>query len=511
MSHYAYQKTGNSLDLDVDVVVVGSGAGGSVVAYDLALGGLKVALVEAGPWRDPKDYPESMYGTMRDMMDAWGALFARGRSILPIVQARLVGGTTVINSAIVVRTPGDIFKEWRDEHGFGGDALAERIWTYQDQIEDELKVGEVPAGSYGRSNALAEKGARALNLHDHAMHRNVWDCQGTGNCLQGCKKEKKQSANLVYVPTIMEKGGAVISCAPVRKVIIKDGRAVGVTGRFVHPQTGAKGDTFRILGKKAIVVAASATQSPALLQRSGIRLKAMGEFFRAHPGTNVFGIYDERVDMNKGATQGWSSTSLRESEGLKLETLSLPLELIAGRLSGAGHTLMERLQEFPYIAMWVQAIRADTVGSVRTNIFGEPVVRYSLIPRDIQRMRIGAHALAKMQVEAGAKTILPGIQGMPYRISPDEVDTILDAPMDPRNWFSALTHLFGGCVMGSDPDRTVCNPNGEVRGVSGLIVSDASQIPTTLGVNPQHTIMALSRLRAHQIMDGEIGQVAPAM
>ena len=154
MSHFAYQKTGKSLDLDVDVVVVGSGAGGSVAAYDLALGGLKVALVEAGPWRDPKDYPESMYGTMRDMMDAWGALFARGRSILPIVQARLVGGTTVINSAIVVRTPGDIFKEWQDEHGFGGDPLSERVWTYQDQIEDELKVGEVPESSYGQSNAL---------------------------------------------------------------------------------------------------------------------------------------------------------------------------------------------------------------------------------------------------------------------------------------------------------------------------------------------------------------------
>ena len=78
MSHYAYQKGQPALDLEVDVIVVGSGAGGSVVAYDLALGGLQVALVEAGPWRDPEDYPESMYGTMRDMMDSWGALFAEG-------------------------------------------------------------------------------------------------------------------------------------------------------------------------------------------------------------------------------------------------------------------------------------------------------------------------------------------------------------------------------------------------------------------------------------------------
>ena len=505
MSHYAFQNTGTKLELDVDVVVVGSGAGGSVVAVDLALGGLTVAVVEAGPWRDPEDYPSSVYGTMRDMMDAWGALFARGRSILPIVQARLVGGTTVINSAIVVRTPGDIFREWEENHGFGGDALAERIWTYQDQIEEELRVSAVPEEAYGRSNALAEKGGRALGLHDHAMRRNVWECEGTGFCLQGCRKKKKQSANIVYIPKVLEKGGTVVSCAPVKKVIFKDGRAVGVTGHFVHPQTGEKGDGFTVRGTRAIVVAASATQSPALLARSGVRLPAMGAFFRAHPGTNVFGIYEDRVDMNAGATQGWSSTALRQSEGLKLETLSLPLELIAGRLSGAGGLLMERLKEFPYIAMWVQAIRAETVGSVGTNLFGSPVVRYSLVKRDVERMRIGAHALARMHVAAGAKTILPGIHGMPYRLDPDEIDLILQAPLEPRNWFSALTHLFGGCVMGADPDRSVCNPDGEVRGVKGLIVSDASQIPTTLGVNPQHTIMALSRLRAHQILEGQIG------
>ena len=502
MSHYAYQQGQPALDLEVDVVVVGSGAGGSVVAYDLALGGLKVALVEAGPWRDPEDYPESMYGTMRDMMDSWGALFARGRSILPVVQARVMGGTTVINSAIVVRTPGDIFSLWKDEHGFGGDNLAEQIWEYQDQIEEELRVEDVPRSAFGQSNQLAEKGAKAIQLHDHAMRRNVWQCEGAGNCLQGCKRKKKQSANVVYIPTILEKGGAIISCAPVRKILVEGGRAVGVTGRFSHPQTRAKGDTFTVRARKAVVVAASATQSPAILARSGIKPKALGAYFRAHPGTNVFGVYDERVDMNTGATQGWSSTVMREEPGLKLETLSLPLELIAGRLSGAGDLLMDRLAEFPHIAMWVQAIRADTVGSVSTDWFGNPVVRYSLIPKDIQKMRIGAHALARMHVAAGAKSILPGIHGMPYRISPDEVDTILDAPMDPRNWFSALTHLFGGCVMGADPDRSVCNPQGEVRGIKGLIVSDASQLPTTLGVNPQHTIMAFSRLRAHEILDG---------
>ena len=37
---------------DVDVVVIGSGFGGSISANRLALAGLKVLVLERGPWRD---------------------------------------------------------------------------------------------------------------------------------------------------------------------------------------------------------------------------------------------------------------------------------------------------------------------------------------------------------------------------------------------------------------------------------------------------------------------------
>ena len=121
MKHYAYRPSGPTVELEADYVVVGSGPGGSTVAVDLARGGSSVILVEAGAWRDPKDYPHSMYGTMRDNMDAWGSLVTQGRALWPVVQAKTVGGGTVINSAIVVRTPGDIFDLWKNEHGFGGD------------------------------------------------------------------------------------------------------------------------------------------------------------------------------------------------------------------------------------------------------------------------------------------------------------------------------------------------------------------------------------------------------
>ena len=246
MTHYAYRERQSAhLELETDYVVVGSGPGGATIAHTLAEGGEKVTVVEAGPWLDPEHYPHSMVGTMRDLMDEWGALIVRGRAMWPVVQARVMGGGTVINSAIVVRTPGDIFPLWQEEHGFGGDGLAEEIWRHQDRLERDLFVQAVPREFRGRSNMLAQRGAEALGIHDHDMHRNVKDCIGRGECLQGCKVGRKQSTNLNYIPAVLNMGGDILSCAPVRKVMLKGARAVGVSGHFVHPRTRKKVPHFR--------------------------------------------------------------------------------------------------------------------------------------------------------------------------------------------------------------------------------------------------------------------------
>ena len=111
MTHLSFRT--DDVELEVDYVVVGSGAGGATAANALARGGARVALIEAGPWRDPDDYPSTTYGAMRDLFDDWGVGIARGRALWPIVQASCVGGTTVINCAICVSVcpPEAIFED----------------------------------------------------------------------------------------------------------------------------------------------------------------------------------------------------------------------------------------------------------------------------------------------------------------------------------------------------------------------------------------------------------------
>jgi choline dehydrogenase-like flavoprotein len=108
--------------------------------------------------------------------------------------------------------------------------------------------------------------------------------------------------------------------------------------------------------------------------------------------------------------------------------------------------------------------------------------------------------VADMHVAAGAKAIIPGIQGMPFKLAPNEVKLLDDAPLDPKCYVAVLSHLFGGCVMGDDPKTSVCDGRGRVRGYEGLLVVDGAVIPTNLGVNPQHTIMGLASTFAEQLV-----------
>lgn len=501
MTHLAYQAPGKRLELETDYVVVGSGAGGATAALTLARSGAQVVLIEAGPWRAPSDYPSSVYGTMRDMFDDFGALLARGRAFWPIVQGAVVGGSTVINSAICVRTPGDVFLHWQREHGVGGDDMARAVGDIQDELERELFAEEVPPLAIGRANRMAMEASRALGFEGHYTTRYVRDCEGRGQCLQGCRAARKQSLNVNFVPELLARGGTLLSCAPVDRVSFEGTRASGVSGRFRRPVRRERGAAFSVRAKRGVAIAASVAHSPLILHRSGVRPRALGQHFRAHPGAGVLGLYDEAIDMNTGATQGWSSLAFRDQPGFKLEVLSLPLDMLAGRLPGGGQELMRRLEDFRRLAMWVVGCRAESTGTVRPGPFGGPVVRYSLDRADMLRLRAGLVQVARMHIARGARAVLPLISGLPYALTADELHLLEDAPLDPRAYIAILSHLFGGCVMGSDAASSVCDGWGRVHGYEGLYVVDASVIPTNLGVNPQHTIMALARLFAQRMLN----------
>jgi choline dehydrogenase-like flavoprotein len=139
------------------------------------------------------------------------------------------------------------------------------------------------------------------------------------------------------------------------------------------------------------------------------------------------------------------------------------------------------------------------------------MVRYTLDAADMLRFREGMALVASLHFAAGAKAVVPSIHGLPYLIAPDQLKLIAEGPTDPRNYVAILSHLFGGCGMGADPNRSVCSQTGAVHGVERLYLADASMIPDNIGVNPQHTIMALAMIVVEGILSAILCFLGSAM
>jgi choline dehydrogenase-like flavoprotein len=108
--------------------------------------------------------------------------------------------------------------------------------------------------------------------------------------------------------------------------------------------------------------------------------------------------------------------------------------------------------------------------------------------------------LTQMMFAAGAREVLPGVHGLPERLrAPGEIDAIFGLPDDPRHLHFIASHLFGTARMSRDARGGVVKPTLETHAVPGLHVFDSSVFPSNIGVNPQHTIAAVSWLAAERL------------
>src|SRR4051812_1302836 len=144
-----------------DACVIGSGAGGAVVAKELAEAGLRVVLLEEGEHvaadaftARPRDMLPRLY---RDA--AQHATVGRPPILLPL--GRAVGGTTLVNSGTCFRTPAAVLERWRRD--FGLDALTpDALAPHVERVERELNVTRVPPELAGANAQVARRGAERL-------------------------------------------------------------------------------------------------------------------------------------------------------------------------------------------------------------------------------------------------------------------------------------------------------------------------------------------------------------
>lgn len=485
------EKTARRVDGEFDFVVVGSGAAGAVAAHTLAAAGHSVAMVEEGPWVKTREFASDVYTGFRTMMRDGATQAIEGRSYVPMLQAVCVGGSTVVNSAIAWRVPEDVLADWSETYGLADTIRAGDLEEHYDALEQDLAVRPVTDEALGENNRLFLERGEKNGWDVNRMRRYDRGCVGHGRCLQGCPKAAKQGMNVTYVPWALELGARLYASCRVLHVEMRGGRAVGVVAR------SRAGHDVRLRAKRGVFVAASTVQTPNLLRRSGLRARDLGRHFMAHPGIALAGVFDKPVHMDVGASQGAESIHFRKTRRFKLETIEMPPELAAARMPGAGRALMKRLADYAHVAVWAVQIRARAEGVIKTGWGGRDKVVYSLGDEDVKIARDALGVLAKMMLDQGAKELWPGVHGLPAVMrDADGLAQIARASTDPRAYSFVATHLFGAARMGPDPRSSVVGLDFQTHEAKGLYVVDSSVFPTNLGVNPQHTIMAIARLAA---------------
>ncbi len=486
-----------------DVIVVGSGAGGATCARNLARAGFEVALVEEGSWVNEDDFDANTWRAMKRAVRDFGTTFAQGKAIIPLLQGRCVGGTTVINSAICWRTPEDVLESWRRDFGLEDTLRQDRLDAAFEAIERDLSIAPTPESVFSESDRIMKLACSKVGLEPVPTSRAVKDCEGSSLCFQGCQGRRKQSMAVTYVPQAQEAGARLLTRHRVEQVLIERGRAVGVRGRVMPSSVydHSPGKPFALGARHAVVMAASAVQTPLILKKSGLRMPEIGLHFQGHPGVGVLGFFPHKVRMWEGATQGFQAVPLRSAR-FKLETLALPPELLAVRLPRLGRELMREVSNLEYAALWAVLVRSHAEGRVvvpRGPGLQSPV-RFSIVERDLPIYANGIRTAAQMMLEAGAEYVMPGVFGLPERItSPDQLSAITPEALDARKMNIVMTHYMSSCRMGASTRYSAVNPSFETWEIERLFVADASVLPTNMGVNPQHTIVAMAWLASERI------------
>ncbi len=502
--------------LDADAVVVGSGAGGGVVAAALAAAGRSVVVLEAGPFSDEGTMPRTELEAFdRHYLDH--GLLTTWDGSVTMLAGTGVGGGTLVNWMTCIAAPESVRAAWEAEHGLDGVTGA----SWDDDVEAiETQLGVTASTHIPPKDAIILRGARALGWEAEPTNRNADACGDCGSCSFGCRRGTKRSGIRVHLADAAAAGARIVADAPVTRVIIEDGRAVGVEAQV----TVGEAPRHLVVRAPTVVLAAGALRTPAILQGSGLTHPAIGRHLRVHPVPVVAGRFTERVEMWRGTLQAARSLEFSEPEpgrnGYVIEAapghpgllaLALPwegTEAHARMMAGSGHLS-------PLIAI----TRDGGEGRATLTRAGRVRVDYRLDSGGVATLRHALVRMARLARAAGATEIVavgspaawydPTIGGAGDAVRAYERFEQRLAGFDfaPNRGGVFSAHQMGSVRMGADPRTHPCDTRGRVRiraggdeTVAGLYVGDGSVFPTAIGVNPMVTIMAMARRVSRMIL-----------
>ncbi|ORY89290.1 long chain fatty alcohol oxidase [Leucosporidium creatinivorum] len=520
--------------IETDVLVVGSGAGGGVVASEMAEKGWSTLVVEKGVYLKP----EEMVGTPKEgfekLYEAQG-LMATEDGGLNVLAGSSFGGGTVINWSASLRPQHFLREQWAKQHDLPHFLSAE----FANSIDFVCNRMGVSADhiKHNKANSRLVNASVKLGYPVATIPQNTaGHAHECGHCAFGCLYSEKQSGPVCWLRHAASAGAKFLVEAEVERLLFARSSTsrspTADTLRDFYPTSSRKvcigalvrtkdGKGAILRAKRSVVLSAGTINSPGVLLRSGLKNPRIGKNLRLHPVTGVTGFYDEDITPWEGSIMTAVSTVQENIDGshhgVKIEVIqSAPCLFGASSTKWISSKEHKRaMVKFGNSFTLISIARDRGSGSVFLDENGTPRMDYSLDPYDGASLLRGIIASSELHLVSGANRISTTQIG---------VEDYIPAPghkslSDPRwkEWVAKVekagvwsgkcnigsAHQMGSCQMSAKATQGVVDPRGQVWGTENLWIADASIFPTASAVNPMITNMALSHSIA-QFIDEDV-------
>jgi choline dehydrogenase-like flavoprotein len=490
--------------LQADLCVVGAGAGGAMAAMVAAQAGLRVILLEAGPFIAPEYMSQREEEMLPQLLWAHGGRATEDRAVR-IHQGRGVGGSTLHNLNLCRRIPEPILREWERTRSLS-QLDAARWRDLYAQVELLLEVSAVPETQWNRHNQLLREGAAALGWRHGGLSHNRSGCIGSGFCEVGCAYDAKNNAAKVLIPRFIAAGGIVVSRCEAARVVHDDGVVSGVEAYATHVVTRERTSRVRVDAAR-VCVSASATGTAALLLRSGLPDESAltGQTLRIHPALVAAGDFEQPVTAWRGIPQTVECTEFLDFEAAHGEVVgAAPLGTrtwivpafahpmgVATMLPGHGESHAALMRRYAHLGVLTPVLHDFSRGTVAPKGDRGMAIRYWPDEADRRELMFGLARSAELLLAAGARRVLiPGSEVLEVRTSA-EAAALAERPLNAGDMDITAVHPMGTAPMSDDPALGPVDSAGKHHGVEGLWVADGSLFPTSIGGPPQLSIYAL--------------------